>query len=456
MMILLSILAYLVTLGVLVTVHEYGHFWVARRLGVKVLRFSVGFGRPLYTRHFGADEIEFTVGALPLGGYVRMLDEREGPVPAAELHRAFNRQSLGTRTAIVVAGPMANFLFAVLAYWVMFVNGVAGVAPIIGEVRPDTPAARAHLVPGDRILAIDGERVPTWESAIQRLVERVLDGEAVSVELRAPSGHERTVTLDLGALHVDHIGRGELLQRFGALPQTVRVEPIIGQVLPDSPAELAGLLPGDRVLSVDGQDVTDFSELVERVQAQPGEPLLFLVDRAGTRLELSIRPQSVPQGERYVGRIGAGHDPAAVLDEREAAVERYDVLTALVHGVDKTLTIAGMTVGVLGRMLVGQASVENLSGPIAIAEYAGRSALFGVTAFVSFLAAVSISLGVLNLLPVPPLDGGHLLNYLVEFVMRKPLSEAAQMRLLQMGLMLLMVLTAIALTNDLARATLNG
>jgi regulator of sigma E protease len=455
-MVLLSILAYIVTLGVLVTVHEYGHFWVARRLGVKVLRFSIGFGRPLYSRTFGRDATEFTLCAVPLGGYVRMLDEREGPVAAPELHRAFNRQSLGTRTAIVVAGPLANFLFAVLAYWVMFVHGVAGVAPIIGEVRPETPAALARLVPGDRILAIDGEPVPTWEAAIQRLIERVLAADAVRLELRGPSGHERTVTLDLGALHVDHVGRGELLQRLGALPQTVRIEPVIGQVLPDGPAAAAGLAPGDRVLALDGVPVTDFAELVQQVQARPGTPILFTVDRAGTRLELSIRPESRPQGDRHVGRIGAGHDPAAVIDPREPAVERYDPLTALVRGVDKTVTIAGMTVGVLGRMLVGQASVENLSGPIAIAEYAGRSALFGVTAFVSFLAAVSISLGVLNLLPVPPLDGGHLLNYLVEFVQRKPLSEAAQMRLLQMGLMLLMILTAIALTNDLARATLNG
>ncbi|HAZ60068.1 MAG TPA: RIP metalloprotease RseP [Gammaproteobacteria bacterium] len=455
-MVLLSILAYIVTLGVLVTVHEYGHFWVARRLGVKVLRFSIGFGRPLYSRTFGADATEFSICALPLGGYVRMLDEREGPVEPGEVHRAFNRQSLATRTAVVAAGPLANFLFAVIAYWAMFVHGVAGIAPIIGEVRPDTPAAQARLLPGDRILSVEGDAVPTWEAAIQRLVGRVLEAESVHLEIRSANGHERAVTLDLGALHVDDVGRGELLQRLGTLPQSVRIEPVIGRIVAGSPAERAGLAPADRVLYADGEKVTDFADLVRRVQERPGEPVVFIVDRAGTQLELSVRPDSVPQGERYIGRIGAGHDPAAVIDEREAAVERYDVLTALLRGVDKTVTIAGMTVGVMGRMLVGQASVENLSGPIAIAEYAGRSALFGVTAFVSFLAAVSISLGVLNLLPVPPLDGGHLLNYLVEFVQRKPLSEAAQMRLLQMGLMLLMILTAIALTNDLTRATLNG
>jgi regulator of sigma E protease len=455
-MILLSILAYIVTLGVLVSVHEYGHFWVARRLGVKVLRFSLGFGRPLWTRTFGADHTEFTLCAIPLGGYVKMLDEREGPVHAEEAHRAFNRQSLGTRTAVVAAGPLANFIFAALAYWVLFMNGIQGVAPVIGEVKPDTPAAEAQLRAGDRILSIDGQAVPTWESALQQLVERVLDAPSVILEVQGESGHQRTVTLGLERLHVDHIGRGELIERLGAMPQRVRIDPIIGRVLPDSPAARAGLAVGDRVLSVDGTAVEDFSALVQLVQSRPGESLRFTVDRGGTRLELSVKADSVADGERFVGRIGAGHDPAGVHDDRELAVERYDPLTALVRGVDKTFRIAGMTVGVMGRMLVGQASVENLSGPIAIAEFAGRSALYGFTAFLGFLAAVSISLGVLNLLPVPPLDGGHLLNYLVEFVQRKPLSEAAQMRLLQMGLTLLMVLTAIALTNDIARATLNG
>lgn len=456
MMLLLSLLAYIVTLGVLVTVHEYGHFWVARRLGVKVLRFSLGFGRPLYVRRFGADATEFTLCVLPLGGYVKMLDEREGPVAVEERHRAFNQQSLGVRTAVVVAGPLANFIFAIAAYWVMFVHGVAGVAPIVGEVLEKTPAASAGLGIGDRIEAVDEVSTPTWESVLQVLVARVLDGPEVTLQLRGADGALRSATLALNELSIDHVGRGELLTRLGALPERVDMPAVIGVVQPDSAALEGGLEPGDRVLQVGLEKIDDFPDLVDVVRSHPGDVLEFTVLRGALEYRLSITPRVAIEGDERIGRIGAGHDPATVTDHRTMAIERYDPATALIRAVDKTASIAFMTLRVMGKMLVGQASVDNLSGPIAIAEFAGRSALFGITTFLAFLAGVSISLGVLNLLPVPPLDGGHLLNYLVEFVQRKPLSDIAQLRLLQVGLSLLMALTVIALSNDIARVTLHG
>lgn len=455
-MILFSVLAYLVTLGVLVSVHEYGHFWVARKLGVKVLRFSLGFGKPLYTRHFGADHIEFTVGSIPLGGYVKMLDEREGPVATHEQHRAFNRQSLGVRTAVVAAGPLANFAFAIVAFWLMFMYGVSGVAPILGEVTAGSPAERAGLAVGDRLVQVDGLSTPTWEAALHALVDRVIDGGTISISAQSPLADPRELTLDLSSLSIDDVGRGALLDRLGFAPEQVHIPPILGEVLPNGAAAAAGLQTGDEVLRVDDVAIADFNTLVKTIQGAPNQALALSIRRGESELTVTVTPALVEEGGQRIGRIGASYAPTAVVDERLLDVERYGPFAALQRAFEKTASITSMTLRVMGRMVVGEASVKNLSGPISIAEFAGRSALYGLAPFIGFLAAVSISLGVLNLLPIPPLDGGHLLNYLVEFVLGKPLSEASQLRLLQLGLGLLMALTVIALSNDIARTGFNG
>lgn len=452
MSVLQSIVAFLVTLGILVTIHEYGHFWVARRLGVKILRFSVGFGRPLWMRRFGPDRTEFVFAALPLGGYVKMLDEREGEVPAAELQRAFNRRPVGARIAIVVAGPAANFALAVLAYWLMFMVGVSGLAPVLGEVSPGSAAARAGLQAGERIVAVDGRSTPTWEAVLQASLKRILEPGQMNLRVTDRYGGERAVALDLGNVAIDDLTRGNFFDVVGMEPVRPVLAPVIGDLVPGGRAQEAGLQPGDRVLSADGRPVGDWAEWVQFIRARPGQPIDITVERDGRRLDLRLVPDSVREDDgATVGRIGAMVSGERLGPAPELALERYGPITAAGRAVGRTWDMSVLTLGILGKMLFGEASVQNLSGPISIAQYAGQSASIGIAAFLSFLAVVSLSLGILNLLPVPLLDGGHLMYYLIELVTRRPVSESAQAFGQQIGFVLLLGLMGLAFYNDLVR-----
>jgi len=449
--VLISLAAFIVAIGVLVIVHEFGHFWVARRLGVKVLRFSIGFGRPLWKRRFGADRTELVVAALPLGGYVRMLDEREGEVTAAELPRAFNRQSLGTRIAVVVAGPLFNFIFAIFVYWLMFVAGVPGMRPLVGAVVPGSLAEQAGIVAGDEILSIRGVATPTWESAMLGLLDAGLDGQGELVlRVHGAAGQDRELALELDG-SADHLlDKGGVLHNFGLQPW--QLPAVVDEVIEGKAAQRAGLQPGDRIMRADGNPVKGWSDWVEYVRARPEQPIRVEVLRNSASLDLELVPERVQEDGTGHGYIGAAvRLPDAEVRDTMRVVVHYGLLDAVPAALGKTLDVTTLTLRTLWKMLVGKASVENLSGPISIARYAGESAAVGLTTFLAFLGIVSVSLGVLNLLPIPVLDGGHLMFYLVELVKGSPVSSEVQLAGQKIGIALLLLLMSVAFYNDLMR-----
>ena len=450
--ILYSIIAFIVALGLLVTVHEFGHFWVARRLGIKVLTFSVGFGRALWSYRAGKGETEYVVAMIPLGGYVKMLDESEGTVAAHERHRAFNRQPLWSRVAVVVAGPAFNFLFAILAYWCMYMIGVQGLRPVVDEVVPGTIAERAGFHAGDEVRSVQDGEVVTWQSAMQSIIAASLDEGEIVIEVVDASGRPRERVVAGGAIVPDDLTRGRFFDHLGLSPARPALPAVIGEVVSGDPAERDGLRPGDRVVRAAGERVADWSSWVRIVRAHPGRTIMVEVERDGAGLEVRLTPdaEETADGVRF-GRIGAAaHSPEAYF-ERFYVTERHDPWSALSGGVVKTVEISGLTLRMMWKMLLMEVSLENLSGPIGIAEYAGTSAQIGLARFLEFLGIVSVSLGILNLLPIPLLDGGHLLYYAVEFVRGRPVSEAARLVGQRFGIALLVGLMGLALYNDLAR-----
>jgi regulator of sigma E protease len=450
MSILVNILAFVVAVGTLVTFHEFGHFWVARCLGVKVLRFSVGFGRPLWRRVAGADQTEYVIAAIPLGGYVKMLDEREGPVPQAEIGRAFNRQPVGTRIAIVAAGPLANILFAVLAYWLMFVIGVNGIRPVVGEVAPNSTAAQAGLQAGDEILAVGGETTSTWQSTSIALLEQALQSGVVALRVRRQSGDTGPIQLDLNDTRAV-LGEGDLLDKMGITPWRPVLEPVIGDLVAGGAAERSGLSPGDRILRADAVPIETWSQWVEFVRAHPDQRIALEVERDGRRLELDLHTDAKRLEGETIGRIGAYPRVDREQMEGMRVTVRYGPFEAWGQALAKTWDISVLTLRVLWKLVTGEAALSNISGPVTIAEYAGVSALIGVSAFLGALALFSISIGILNLLPVPVLDGGHLLYYMVELIKGSPVSETTEAVGQRIGFALLAGLMALALYNDFAR-----
>lgn len=446
---LYMIVGTLVALGVLVTFHELGHFWVARRCGVKVLRFSVGFGMPLL-RWRDRRGTEYVVAAVPLGGYVKMLDEREGEVAPEELAQAFNRKSVLQRFLIVFAGPAANFLLALLFFWILAMLGGQQVRPVVGSVAPDSLAARAGLSAGEEIVAVDGEATRGWNEVNLQLLRRM--GETGSVRLRVlepGSSVERERSLPIAGWLVG-IEEPEPVAELGIRPWRPLAPPLLAQVDPKGPAKAAGLRPGDRLLSLDGQALGDWQQVVERVRERPGQQVELLVEREARRFAVKLilaarGDKGAPRG--YLGAgVAGGEWPAQMLRE-----VRYGPLDAVGESVRRTWSMSRMTLESIGKMLFGELSVKNLSGPITIAKVAGASAQSGVGDFLSFLAYLSISLGVLNLLPIPVLDGGHLLFYVVEGLRGRPLSERIQALGMQIGISLVIGLMLLALFNDINR-----
>jgi regulator of sigma E protease len=447
---LYTVVAFVVAISVLVVVHEFGHYWVARRLGVKVLRFSVGFGRPLWSRRFGADQTEWAVAAIPLGGYVKMLDEGEGDVPAPERHRAFNRQPIWKRALIVLAGPAFNFFFAIGAYSGINMIGFDGLRPEVGKVAESSPASRAGFQSGDRLLSLDGRPVQSWDERRLYLYERALDQASVRFEVRDRDGvlHERV--LDLASLSAAEVGSGLVERQIGLIPSLPPLLAVVGSLEVGGAAARAGLQVGDRVLAIDGQPIDAWPDLVSRVSTQPGKALRFTVQRGATRQDLTITPHETESAGRVIGRIGAGVEVPPLPAEFRVRV-RYTPWQALVEGGETTWRMSMLTVKMLAKMVMLEVSTKTISGPLTIAQYAGASARVGLDSFVLFLAVVSVSLGVLNLLPVPVLDGGHLLFYLVEGVTGRPASERVLHWGQQVGLALLAALMALALYNDVMR-----
>jgi regulator of sigma E protease len=450
MTLLHTLAAFLVALAVLIVFHELGHYIAARLCGVKVLRFSVGFGKPLWTKVVGPDRTEWSVAALPLGGYVKMLDEREAPVPPAELHRAFNRQNVWKRIAIVAAGPIANFLLAIAIYWLLLLGGTTEPKPILAAPEAKTPAATAGVASGDTVLAINGKPVATWQDLRWSLIELAVDRKPVVLEVRDALGGTRVRKLDLGELNAERI-EGDVLGAVGLKLYRPDLAPVIGKVVSGSVAERAGLREGDRIVAIDGEPVRSWDAMVAVVRASAGKPVGLEVDRAGTERVVTVVPEaSGKEGER-IGRIGAGPkvDPAQLKD---LMVEvHYGPVQALGHAANKTWDMSVFSLRMLGKMLTGDVSWRNLSGPVTIADYAGQAAQVGLAPYLAFLALISISLGVLNLLPIPLLDGGHLMYYAAEIVKGSPVSERVMELGQRVGLTVLLFLMAFAFYNDINR-----
>lgn len=439
-----------IAIGVLVSFHEFGHFWVARKVGVKVLRFSVGFGKVLWSYQKHPESTEYVLAAIPLGGYVKMVDEREGEVSAADLAVAFNRQPLWARAAIVGAGPVFNLALAVVLFWSVLVIGETGIKPILGAVESGTLAATAGFADGDEILSVNGKLAPTWTEAMGTIITSALDGDQdINIAVKSLDGQESVRLLTIS--ETDAQNPEALYQRLGFKPWSPKLKPIIGKVLPDSAALAAGLRPNDLIVSADGVAMGDWMQWVETVRTHPGKEIKLLIERDGVSLPLTITPNSVEAEQKTEGKIGAS---VSVPDDLIKSVTiEYSLapLPAIPVALATTWDYARTTLNMMGRMLIGKASVENLSGPISIAQYAGQSAEMGLAAFLKFMALVSVSLGVLNLLPVPVLDGGHLLFFAVEAIKGSPVSERIQGFFQQVGITLLISLMALAMVLDVQR-----
>lgn len=447
-----TLLSFILAISILVVIHEFGHFWVARRCGVKVLRFSVGFGKPLwsYTDKLGT---EYSIAPIPLGGYVKMLDEREGPVKPEELHQAFNQKNVWQRIAIASAGPIANFIFAVVAYCALFMMGISGVVPVIGEVLDDSPAYEQGLQSGDRIHRISGKEVNSFQEVSWELISYI--GETVDIELTVvdSNNESRDVTIPVQQWLTQQEAP-DPMKALGIEPRRLVLEPIVGEVVAGGAAAQAGLMKGDIILSANAESVTNWNQWVELVRATPLKPMILFIERNGESLEFEVIPaEKEIEDSTTIGFVGVGLHPDAIPEMPKEWMTEVSLgpIDALVQGVAKTQQLIVFTLDSLWKMILGDVSVKNLSGPITIAKVADSSVSNGIQAFISFLALLSVSLGVLNLLPIPVLDGGHILFYAIEAVRGKALSESTQIFAIKIGMTLLLGLMVIAFYNDISR-----
>ncbi len=442
--------AFALVLGVLIVFHEFGHYLVARWLGVKVLRFSIGFGRPLLSRRWGRDGTEWALAAFPLGGYVKMLDEREGKVPADQLHRSFNRQTVWRRMAIVVAGPLANLLLAVIVYWGLYWNGTLEIKPLLGAPAAASAAAAAGIEDGELVRKVGDESIQTWQEMRWLLLRQAADQDEIVLEVINRKHEISWRRLNVSAIR-QAAWEGEPLEKLGLALYRPNLPAVLGTVSAEGAAAAAGLRPADEILAIDGAPIDGWADVVRVVRLSPGKSLLFEIRRGDARMSIAVTPAAIDDQGQRIGRMGAGvRDDLRAREEMMTRVS-YDPLTALSKGLAETWDKSTFTLRMIGKMLLGEVSWRNISGPVTIADYAGQSAKLGLDYYLKFLALVSISLGVLNLLPIPVLDGGHLLYYLAEIVNRAPLSERTMEIGQQIGMALLFLLMVFAFYNDLNR-----
>lgn len=453
MSIFFTLIAFIIALGILITFHEFGHYLVARWNGVKVLRFSVGFGEPVFRRRLGKDQTEWVVAAIPLGGYVKMLDENEGRVPEEDLSRAFNRQPVGRRFAIVAAGPLANFLLAIFLYWLMFILGVDGIKPILGPAIAETPVAQAQFEEGETIVRIENEAVESWQDARWTLLRYAVNQSSdVTVETVNQRGEINWRQLDLSSIHPDELD-GDVLGKIGFSAYQPEIKPIIAEVMAGSAGEQAGLQAGDEILAVNDKEVYSWIEFVPEIQSNPGRPLILEIFRQGRIFQFDITPEVVTENGRTVGRIGVMPVVDQSIFEAMRVIVTYPAGEAVKKAMEKTWETTVLTLRMLYKMIVGDVSWKNVSGPISIADYAGQSAQMGLVSYLAFLALISVSLGVLNLLPIPILDGGHLMYYMIEIVKGSPVSDKTMIIGQKVGLIMLFTLMVFAIYNDITRIT---
>jgi regulator of sigma E protease len=447
--VLYTIGSFVVAISILIAFHEFGHYWVAKRLGVKVLRYSIGFGKPLWRKTAGPDKTEYVIAALPLGGYVKMLDEREGEVAEEEKHRAFNNQKLWKRFAIVFAGPAFNILLAILAYLAVSLMGTSGFKPVVNVVKPGSPAAVAGLQAGMQIVSVDGWRTPTWDSVFQEALPHLVEKSELSVTAKYENGVEHNYVLNLSGLNLDK----DIQQPFKSMGiYMFNLPPVIGSVAEGMPAAKAGLKPGDKIVQIDGQPVLDWMDISDYVVNRPNQDVDVVVERNKQQLSFKIRTSAKRIRGKEVGLLGIARDASSLkITDKDRAVFKLGLLDGIAYSVHRTWDVAYVTLRVLGLIATTKMSLSNISGPINIAVTAGESASLGLDSYIIFLALVSISLGILNLLPIPILDGGHLMYYVYEFVRGKPVSEKVEIIGQRIGIAFLMMLMALAFYNDIMR-----
>lgn len=438
-----SLFGFLLAIAILVTVHEYGHFWVARKLGVKVLKFSIGFGKSMLNWRRKNDPTEYSIGIIPLGGFVKMLDEREGDVAEAEIHQAFNRQSLKVRTAIVVAGPAFNFLFAIFAIWLLLIAGSADIKPLVGRVVENSMAENAGFKAGDVMLKLDGKTVKSWRQHQFYMLDQAMKGNSVEFSVSNPTHGDRTIKIDFSGIDQRTIVKQPITSQIGILPPAPAAK--VSQVVENSPAEQAGLVSGDEILAIDGIAVNNWVDMAMQISDKPAKSLVLTIVRGQQQLDVSLITNAITiEGKQY-GQIGL-YRPLL-----ENMTLRFGPLEAIWQSIDYNWRSTTITLRSLGRMLTARMSSENLSGPITIARLAGHTVKSGYADFLKFLAIISVSLGLLNLLPIPILDGGHLLYFLIEAITGKAPSEKTMLYGQQVGIAMILMLMAVAFYNDIMR-----
>lgn len=450
MMLLQTVAAFVVSLGVLIVVHEFGHYLAARLCDVKVLRFSVGFGRPLAVVRRGADRTEWVISAIPFGGYVKMLDERDAPVSPPDLERSFNRKSVWRRAFIVAAGPGFNFLFAIFAYSGLYMYGLPEARPILAAPASGSLAEVAGFKMGDIVGRIDNHKIETWQDLRWRILQGALQKQKLSVFVLTDAQTTSVLTLDLSGMNGDDV-ESDLLQRLGFSLYRPPLAPVLGRIVPGSAADTSGLKEGDRITDADGRPIKTWTDLVQEIRVKAGRPVRLGVRRNGEGLTVEVTPEEVTADGERIGRIGVAPEVPVEHADKVFVRVRYGLIESVVRSVEKTYDISVFSLKMLGKMLIGEVSVKHLSGPVTIADYAGQSAQLGWLAYLTFLALISISLGVLNLLPIPLLDGGHLMYYAVEIVKGSPVSERVMDFGQRIGIALLMTMMAFAFYNDLNR-----